>query len=445
MKVLLIYPTALKELIGWGDVGAVAEPLALEYLAAGAREGGHDVRLLDLRLHPDDLDLQIDEYQPDLVGVTGYSMHVLRALKICARVKERRPACRTIVGGHHATLMPEDFLEPQVDFVCSGEGVRPFQALLRHLEGGGDVPAIPGIWARADGAWRFGGEQGPLTIDDLPFPDRTLLPEDRPHYFIDWMKPIALLRTTVGCPFRCSFCSLWKIMDGRYYVRETRRVVDELEQIPEECVFMVDDEAFIDGRRMHELALAIRDAGVKKRFFAYCRIDSLLRQPELMTLWHEVGMERLFIGIEGISSREMQDYNKRLKLSQVEEGLQLAERIGIRVFAQFIVNPEYTRDDFKRLVRFIEHNRIEYPSFTILTPIPGTEAMNGFDHILEKQPNGRPNWDLFDLQHVVVRTRLPREVFEGEYRDLQKVFGGRYTEHTDLSQLATASRGLQVC
>lgn len=53
MKALLIYPNARSELIGWGDLGAIAEPLALEYLAAGAIGDGHEVRILDLRLHRD--------------------------------------------------------------------------------------------------------------------------------------------------------------------------------------------------------------------------------------------------------------------------------------------------------------------------------------------------------------------------------------------------------
>jgi hypothetical protein len=91
MKILLVYPNARRELIGLGDLGAIAEPLALEYLAAEARADGHDVLLIDLRLHPGDLDLTVLAYQPDIVGVTGYSMHVLRNLAICSRVKELCP------------------------------------------------------------------------------------------------------------------------------------------------------------------------------------------------------------------------------------------------------------------------------------------------------------------------------------------------------------------
>jgi radical SAM superfamily enzyme YgiQ (UPF0313 family) len=412
-------------LIGWGDLGAIAEPLALEYLAAGALQDGHEVCILDLRLHRDELNDTLESFQPEVVGVTGYSMHVLRDLAICERVKQLLPECRTVVGGHHATLLPEDFFEPQVDFVVQGEGVHPFVALLRKLESASEPDLIPGLWSRVDGKFVSGGLPAAFDIDSLPPPNRTLVAADRGSYFIDWMKPIALTRSTVGCPYRCTFCSLWKIMDGKYHMRDVDRVVAELAEIPEEFVFLADDEAFIHRRRMRQLAEAIRASGLRKRYFTYCRIDTLLRDRDLMQLWREIGLERLFIGIEAVSARDLTEYNKRLQVSQIEDGLATARELGIEVFAGFIVNTNFTQRDFKQLVRFIEHNEINYPSFTVLTPLPGTPALANFDSVIERQPNGRPNWELFDLQNPVTRTALPREAFLREYHNLFRVFAGK--------------------
>jgi radical SAM superfamily enzyme YgiQ (UPF0313 family) len=438
MKVLLIYPNARRELIGYGDLGAIAEPLALEYVGAGARLDGHDVRILDLRLHQDDLDPVLSEYEPDIVGVTGYSMHVLRVLAVCRRVKERAPGARTVVGGHHATLMPKDFLVPEVDYVISGEGVRPFRELLARVAAETAVEKVPGIWSRVNGEFVNGGAPLPFAVDDLPSPDRTLTAGDRSSYFIDWMKPIALLRTTVGCPYRCSFCSLWKIMDGKYFLRDIERVVTELASIEEKYVFFVDDEAFINAPRMARLAHAIRDAGIHKEYFAYCRIDTLLRHRQVMELWHSIGLRRLFIGIEATSDQELGDYVKKLGVAQVEEGLKAAREIGIAVFGGFVVHTQFTASDFKRLERFITHHRIEYPSFTVLTPIPGTAALENFEDIIEMQENGRPNWELFDLQHPVVNTRLPKPEFEKRYKDLYRVFSEKYSVFRETVHLRDA-------
>jgi radical SAM superfamily enzyme YgiQ (UPF0313 family) len=429
MRILLVWPQASHEVLGWGSMGAVAEPLALEYLAAGVKADGLQVRILDLRLEPTGLESTVREFQPDLVGVTGYSMHVLAGLRVCRQAKSLAPHCKTVAGGHHATLRPEDFFEPQMDFVVTGEGIGPLRELLRALEAGRPVKDIPGIWSRAEGEFTFGGNQPPLVLDDLPFPDRSAVAPHRTSYFIDEMRPVALIRTSVGCPYRCNFCSLWKIMDGRYHTSSAGRVVRELADIAEEWVFLVDDEPFVNGRRMLELAATIKAAGIKKRYFAYCRIDTLLREQEMLAAWHEIGLDRLFIGIEAISDEGHQDFNKRLKMAQVEEGLRTARRLNIKVWGQLIVRPNFDRNDFKQMARFVERHGIDRPSFTILTPIPGTELLKDFDSVIERQPNGRPNWALFDCQHPVTETKLSREEFFREYQNLQRIFRGRYVNY----------------
>ena len=429
MRVLLVYPNAKKEIIGWGDMGAIAEPIALEYVGAGARQDGHDVRLLDLRLHTEDLEPTLREFRPEVVGVTGYSMHVLRNLEVCRTAKRLLPECVTVVGGHHATLEARDYFEPQIDHVVIGEGVRPFRSLLSLMANDAPVRGIPGVWSRVDGEFSFGGGQPALQIDSLPRPDRTLALEDRQSYYIDWMRPIALMRTTVGCPYRCTFCSLWRIMDGRYYKREIAAVVEEIQSIQERFIFFVDDEPFVDPKRMWALATAIKEAGIDKEFFAYCRIDSLLRDVELMKLWRSVGLRRLLIGVETVFDYELKEYNKRQLREQIIQGMRAAKEIGLSLFCNFIVNPSYGKQEFEELVQFIKDNDVDYPSFTILTPIPGTEdGGTRYDHVTEIQPNGRPNWDYFDLQHAVLPTKLPKDDFMHEYDSLYRVFWVNYFE-----------------
>lgn len=444
MRILLIQPDSRVELIGWGDMGAISEPLALEYIASAVSSADHDMELLDLRLHKGTLPERLEHFKPDLVAVTGYSMHVLRILAICREVKSALPDCRTIVGGHHATLLPEDFFAPEIDHVVCGEGVGPFRELILQLDDKVKTPMLSGSWTNIEGEFVKGPEAKEFEVDEIPLPNRHISLADRESYFIDWMKPIALMRNTVGCPYRCSFCSLWKIMDGRYYKRSVAQVVEELSSIEEEFVFLVDDEAFIDIKRMMELSREIEAAGIQKKYFTYCRIDTLLRSPELMQAWRKIGLERLFIGIESIRDADLEDFNKRLKVTQIEEGLSKARELGIQVFAGFIVHPDFKEKDFKRLVRFITHNKIDYPSFTIWTPLPGTDALETFDDVIERQSNGRPNWDLFDLQNPVVKTHLGRDKFMKEYYNLHKTFGPKITQYRDVIKRPTDQNQLRV-
>jgi radical SAM superfamily enzyme YgiQ (UPF0313 family) len=432
MNVLLIWPNSRNEVLGWGDLGAIAEPLALEYLAAGLKQDGHLVHVLDLRFHPAALVETLRDFRPNIVGVTAFSMHVLTALQICKRVKSELPNCATVIGGHHATFLPEDFFHPEIDFVVSGEGVHPLRKLAAAIsEGKSAIPPIGGVWSRIDGAFKSGGQQSELSLDQLPKPDRSVTAADRGSYFIDWMKPVALIRSTVGCPYRCTFCSLWKIMDGKYLMRDIDSVVEEMAGISEEFVFLVDDEAFINGRRMKALAASLRAAGLHKRYFAYCRMDSLVRHRDVLLEWRKIGLERLFVGVDAVTEKDLGAYNKRMSVDKIEVGFRVARELDIEIFAQFVVNTDYTRRDFQRLVRFIEHRKVRYPSFTVLTPIPGTELLCNFDNVVERQSNGRPNWDLFDCQNAVTATTLPADEFRHEYQNLYHVFKGSYTQYQE--------------
>ena len=67
----------------------------------------------------------------------------------------------------------------------------------------------------------------------------------------------------------------------------------------------------------------------------------------------------------------------------------------------------------------------------MLTPLPGTDLLPDFSRVTELQPDGRPNWDLFDCQNAVVATRLPAAEFRREYRNLYHVFKGAYVQYRD--------------
>jgi radical SAM superfamily enzyme YgiQ (UPF0313 family) len=357
-----------------------------------------------------------------VVAVTGYSMHVLRNLEVCARAKALLPAVKTVVGGHHATLEPKDFFEPQMDYMVVGEGVHVFREILRRLDTGEAVVGIPSVWSRVDGEFQFGGPAAEYDINSLPYPDRTLAPHDREHYHIDNMRPVALARTTVGCPYRCSFCSLWRIMDGHYHKRELDDVVREFAAIPEQHIHLSDDEPFVNQRRMSELARRLKAAGVAKNYYAYCRIDTFIKNHELMRQWHDIGLSRLFFGVESIFDDELGKYNKRQNRHQIIDALALAKEIGIGVFSNFIIHPDYTEKEFDEIKAFIREHDVDYPSFTIWTPIPGTEEGGTcYDAVTETQPNGRPNWRMFDLQHAVIETRLPKRDFMWQYQSLYDV------------------------
>jgi len=111
------------------------EPLALEYLGAALKEGNHKVILLDARLEPD-YEGEFRSFKPDVVGLTGFTPHLNMVKQMAARLKSVDPKVFIIVGGHHATVSPEDYNCEQLDLVVRGEGVTALREIMKSLEGG---------------------------------------------------------------------------------------------------------------------------------------------------------------------------------------------------------------------------------------------------------------------------------------------------------------------
>jgi radical SAM superfamily enzyme YgiQ (UPF0313 family) len=279
MKILLIQPAKAKRTIGGEDI-YLYEPLALEYVAAGVA-GDHEVRILDMRLEKN-LAQALAAFQPDIVGITAYTVHVNTVKGLFAQVKGWNPRTLTVVGGHHATVVPDDFASPDIDLIVVGEGVAPFREIVRRHERAEGFEGIPGV-AFARNGFLFRNTALPeVDLDTVPQSNRALTAAYRRHYHSEWMRPLASTRTSKGCPYRCKFCGLWKLTGSRYLKRQPQKVVEELASIQEPFVFFADDESLVDAARMRSLASMIKAAGIRKRYFLYGRADTIARHHTVL-------------------------------------------------------------------------------------------------------------------------------------------------------------------
>jgi len=144
MSILLIEPSKALVTIGGEDV-LMYEPLALEYVAAGTADE-HDVQILDMRLEPD-LEGVLGLFRPDVIGITAYTVNVKTVRRLFQAIKAWRPETLTEAGGHHATMVPEDFVSPAIDLIALGEGVFTFQEIVRRRDKGEGFDGIPGLFA----------------------------------------------------------------------------------------------------------------------------------------------------------------------------------------------------------------------------------------------------------------------------------------------------------
>lgn len=405
MRILLIEPSKPAASIGGEDV-FLYEPLALEYVAAGVR-GEHEVRILDHRLDKN-LDGMLADFRPEIVGITAYTVHVNVAKGLLAHVKAWDPKVLTVIGGHHATVKPDDFFSPSIDVVVTGEGVFAFKEIVARRARGDSLEGVPGTILMTEAGPVHSSQQPPADLDALPFPARDLTRHYRREYYSEWMKPLASIRTSKGCPFRCNFCAQWKVAGGRYFRRDPERIVEELAGIEEECVFFADDESLLDVERMSRLAGLIREAGIRKRYFCYGRSDTITRNPELLKLWRNVGLERVFVGLEFFRDEDLNYVRKNSTCKDNETAIRILQDLGIDVYASFMVRQEFTREDFAALRAYCRRLGLDFASFAVLTPLPGTDLYSEVeDRLLTR------DYDLFDFLHTQLPTALPlREFFE---------------------------------
>src|SRR3972149_741188 len=184
MRTLLIQPRQRGGL-GFKSL-AMVEPLGLEMVAGALESGGHEVRIVDLVV-PQDLGRALEEFQPQLCGINcSFTIDVYKTLRVAAEARSARSSPFVLVGGHHASLNPHDFLDPCIDAIAVGEGEFLIQDVVDTLSSGQDLADVPGL------ALNRGVEQvltgtRPLVHDlnTLPLPARhlTLAHRQKKRYF----------------------------------------------------------------------------------------------------------------------------------------------------------------------------------------------------------------------------------------------------------------------
>ena len=201
-------------------LGPIASPAALE-------PDGHECQVFDLRIDGEERGHGSlpRASRPQVVGLQcNFTTERFRTLRLAERVRRELPEAFVVVGGHDASRDPSGSCSPAIDAIAVGDGEEVMPALVDALERGADLAKVPGPGAQP--ARRRG--RSPATrrrardLDTLPMPARHLISHYAPHYYINFRKPLALMETARGCPFKCNFCSVWKFHES-HLPREVAR------------------------------------------------------------------------------------------------------------------------------------------------------------------------------------------------------------------------------
>ena len=315
------------------------------------------------------------------------------------------PEAFILVGGHAAAAYPSPLQSPEIDAICTDDGEEVVPAVADALASRRPLREVPALLLRSGEEWTATAPLAERTgLDAVPLPARGLVERDRGRYHCLLFKPVWLVETARGCPFRCNFCSVWQLYGRSFRERSIAAVVEDLASVGE-SVFIADDLFWNHPARSLELAGALKRRGVRKRWIlVQTRTDIVCRHPELLEAWRPLAKDfDIFFGLEAASDAGLASVTKDAGVSASIEAARISRSLGYGVTGNFLVDPDWDEAHFQELWDFVATHGFQRAGYTILTPLPGTELFQKLAPILEGQP-----WFKYDMHHVLWEPRLGR-------------------------------------
>lgn len=409
MKILFLRPSAPEETIGLQHL-MIVEPLELELLATLV-EKEHEVIIIDLILEKQSAEYFIKKYMPDMVCITGYITHTADMLKISQKAKEINSKIITVAGGVYIEKLPEKINSPFVDYRVVRNALLEFPKLLNYIENRGEFPL---------GVLRIDEILDETTLPEynfsVPIPNRSLTKKYRDKYFYVFHPKVALLKTSFGCPFPCSFCFCRKITGDNYWERPLEEVIEELKGIEENEVYIIDDNFLVSKERVMSFIDLLKKHSIKKRYLIYGRADFIAKHPKTIKRFKKYGLRTIIVGFESFNDNELTSLNKKSMAKTNEYAMNVLNKYKVDCYASVIAMPEWSKEDFRKATKKMIDLKIRFLNIQPLTPLEKTD-INFDDNNLIINRSDYARWD---LAHIVVKPE--KMSVKDFYREILKMY-----------------------
>jgi len=374
-------------------------PIGLALIASVIEREGYQVTILDanaMSLHPQDINPMVTG--ADVIGLTAMTPTISTAMSIAHYLQQANPDLTIILGGAHATLLPNETLATthEIDIIVRGEGEETIIELLHALEDKQPLGNISGISYRANGkVISTAARTTNIDMDSLPFPAYHLLPWRRykPHPPHGLALPFASIVTSRGCPYHCAYCSK-PVFGSKFRAQSPERVVEQVVYLQEKFgvkeVAFYDDVFTLDKKRAHAIAEAIIRKGIK--IFWTCEARVNLVDKDLLSHMKRAGCYAIAYGIESASPEILKTLHKDVTLEQVEEAVRNSREACLQVIGYLMLgSPGETPETIRQTIEFAKKLKIDFAQFSVTTPFPATELYNLY---MQERQNEIP-WESF--------------------------------------------------
>jgi radical SAM superfamily enzyme YgiQ (UPF0313 family) len=365
-------------------VGRKLPPLGLAYVAAALEKNRFEVSILDnylLKKPIREVKETIERIQPEIVGITCGSATYQRCIEAARKVKEAYPECKVVVGGWHASYMPETLLQNmEVDFVVVGEGERAMVDLASHIIGNKKdkySTSIPGVAYRSKSGIIKNEPQFVSNLDKVPFPARHLLPMqlyDRKIEFLS-QEPVDIMSVTRGCPYNCAWCDVEKLGGRTCRSFSPNRILDEMKHLinkySSKGIYFISDNFTIHKKKTEELCELINEEKIEAEWACDTRVDLLSRN--MLRKMKAAGCKTIWFSVDSGSPKILKKINKGFTLHQVKQAFRLCRDEGIQVACSFMLGiPGETLKDMENSLKFAKKLDPDWCGFNTYIAYPGS-------------------------------------------------------------------------
>ena len=413
-SVLFIHPNASKKIYQGlsADLSAIEPPIWAALLANHMRANGyHDVAILDCEaenLSATEAATKIEDFDAKLTVFVVYgqqpsaSSQNMQGVHDCLElIKQNNPERKVLLTGlYPSAVSRKTMTDEKTDFVCQGEGPKTIVALMQvdNLSDSKQLEKVPGLWYREDGHIRFTKPAALISQDELenelPGMAWDLLPMDK-YRTSNWhamsndndRMPFASLYTSLGCPFKCSFCCInapfghnnvenWDFGRNMFRYWDPDFIISEFDKIREMGIrnVKIADEMFVMNKQ-HFLKLCdnIIEHDHDFNIWAYARIDTV--KEEYLDTLKKAGVNWLALGIESGNKTVRKDVVKG-KFTEVNIS-NLVDKIkdaGINVIGNYIFGlPEDTVETMQETLDMSIDLNCEFANFYSTMAYPGSK------------------------------------------------------------------------
>ncbi|MCR5735680.1 MAG: radical SAM protein [Lachnospiraceae bacterium] len=307
------------------------------------------------------------ETDTDVVLITVETYTAKRAYYISEQFRKRGK--KVIMGGYHATLVPDEVKE-HCDAIMINNCGENLRLLLDDIKNDNLKKEYIG-----------------KPCIDYKKADRSIYAKKMKKYL-----PVSLVETGRGCFHNCEFCSIAKYYDSGYIHRDVSDIIEEMRSCKHKLFFLVDDSIFSNKSFARELFKEIKK--LKVTWTTQITLD-IAKDEEMLRLMKDSGCEMVLIGFESINSGNLKQMNKEwtARLGERDELIELIHSVGISIYASFVFGfDEDTEESFQRTLEFTKKHQFFVIAFNHLLTFPGTPTYRTF------QDEGRLICDKWWLQ-----------------------------------------------